>query len=106
MLSQQDQRVLADIESRLSASDPNLAHRLRGHGTLRNDAYTRAALIWLVVGAILLTTAFLVHSADLAFLGVGVVLADVGSWIATRVGHEMRERRDGWTYPRARRFRR
>jgi len=86
MLSQHDRRALADIEEHLRAKEPDLVHLLErfhdwapprrcGVG-LRRDV----GLAGLVLGVILLATALAVHSADVAVLGVVVLVVDAAWW--------------------------
>lgn len=101
MLSPRDQHTLAQIEAELRASDPELARRMDDDAAAASAVSPlcarprrRVVLIWLFVGAALLATAFAVHSADVAFLGVGVILADLSVWTSAVVAAWLRRLTD------------
>jgi len=86
MLSQHDRRALADIEEHLRAKEPDLVHLLerfhdwappRRRGV---DPRRAVGLAGLALGVILLATALAVHSADVAVLGVVLLLVDAAWW--------------------------
>lgn len=87
MLSQHDRRTLADIEEHLRANEPDLVHLLeRFHDWApprRRGVYPRrtVGLAVLALGVILVATALVVRSADVAVLGVVVLLVDAAWWI-------------------------
>ena len=94
MLSQHDRRALAEIEADLRASDPELARALDDGAAEPSHPVRRrrTGLAWLAVGAVLLATAFVVRSADLAFLAGGLILADLSVWIMAHVAARLRRR--------------
>ncbi|MBR7833389.1 DUF3040 domain-containing protein [Actinospica durhamensis] len=98
-MSPRDQHTLAQIEAELRASDPELARRMdddaaaaSAQGPIYARPRRRVVLSWLTIGAVLLATAFAVRSADVAFLGVAVILANVSVWTAALVAGRLRRR--------------
>jgi Protein of unknown function (DUF3040) len=81
MLSDGEQRRLADIESGLRAGDPQFVHRLEsGHPRRR----TLLAILVLVVAVAGTVVALVVGSVPLAVFGVVAAGGAVGVWVTHR----------------------
>jgi hypothetical protein len=81
MLSDGEQRRLADIESALRADDPRFVHRLESRRPRRR---TVLAVIALVVAVTVTVVALVVRSVPLAVFGLVATGGVVGAWLTRR----------------------
>lgn len=93
-LSDQEQKLLAQLEAALAADDPRLAQTLRGHRAVRSLSTTTTvvAVTGLIAGAVLLVLGLQMHWVA-SFLGYLVMFAaGIFGLSAVRVAEPHEER--------------